>query len=267
MLALVALGVVAFLASVVASVTGGTSLVTVPAMLMFGMSPTRAIGTNMLALVGLSSGATARFLREGSIPRHPTLGLLLISTPASFVGASVAIALPDAVLRITVAVAVMVMGLVVFAPRGAPSGRERQSPWWAYALMGLWAMYGGLFSGGYATVLTLACVALFGLPMLRAVAVAKLVNLAGSAAAASVFIADSQVDWGVAAVMGVAGVLGGWVGAHLALRWGAEPVRRLMLVVVTGLGVRLVYDAWRVSREVTSYVSPATVSTDAALEP
>jgi hypothetical protein len=45
------------------------------------------------------------------------------------------------------------------------------------------------------------------------------------------------------AAMAAWGVYGGWLGAHLALRWGPQPGRRLLFVVVTGLGAKFVYDA------------------------
>jgi hypothetical protein len=114
-----------------------------------------------------------------------------------------------------------------------------------YVAMAAWGVYGGMFSGGYATVLTLACVALFGLPFLEGIAVTKIVNFAGSFAASLVFIAEGRIQWGVGVPMSVAAMLGGWLGAHLALRWGPQPVRRLLFVVVTGLGAKLVYDTGR----------------------
>jgi hypothetical protein len=114
-----------------------------------------------------------------------------------------------------------------------------------YVAMAAWGVYGGMFSGGYATVLTLACVAFFGPHLLEGITVTKVVNFAGSVAATLVFVAEGRVQWGIALPMSAAAMLGGWVGAHLALRWGPQPVRRLLLAVVTGLGAKLVYDAER----------------------
>jgi hypothetical protein len=59
--------------------------------------------------------------------------------------------------------------------------------------MGAWGIYGGMFSGGYATVLTLGCVGLFGLRLLEGITVTKVVNFAGSLAAMLVFVAEGRV--------------------------------------------------------------------------
>lgn len=49
-----------FCTSVIRVVTGATSLITVPALLAFGV-PTTALGTNMLALTVMSVGASVPF--------------------------------------------------------------------------------------------------------------------------------------------------------------------------------------------------------------
>ncbi|HVZ34347.1 MAG TPA: sulfite exporter TauE/SafE family protein [Polyangiaceae bacterium] len=111
--------------------------------------------------------------------------------------------------------------------------------------MAVWAIYGGMYSGGYATVLTLACVFFFGIPTLEAIAVAKVVNFAGSLAATLFFISQRRIQWDVGLSMSATALAGGWLGAHLALRWGPQTLRRLLFVAVTVLGAKASYDAAR----------------------
>jgi len=206
------------------------------------------VATNMFVLASLSLGAAVRFLRARAVPVHPTAGLILVSVPGSVLGAFLAVLMSELALRSIIAVAMVAMGfLLAFQPQLGASRRER-SPRMrvvGYVAMAAWGVYGGMFSGGYATVLTLACVAFFGLRLLEGIAVTKVVNLAGSLAATLVFVVEGRVQWGIGLPMSAAALLGGWAGAHLALRWGPQPVRRLLFVVVTGLGAKLVYDAER----------------------
>jgi uncharacterized membrane protein YfcA len=244
-LLLVAVG---FVAGVFAAITGGNSLLTVPVMMLAGMDAASAVATNMVVLASLSLGAVVRFLRSRVVPFHPTAGLILVSVPGSILGAFIAVWMSELVLRTIIAVAIVGMGfLLAFQPQLGAAKRERspRTRLLGYVAMAAWGVYGGMFSGGYATVLTLACVAFFGVRLLEGIAVTKVVNFAGSFAATLVFFAEGRVQWSVGVPMSLAAMLGGWLGAHLALRWGPQPVRRLLFVVVTGLGAKLVYDAER----------------------
>jgi uncharacterized membrane protein YfcA len=60
-----ALAIVVFLTSVVSVITGSTSLIMVPAMLLFGIEPKSVVATYMLALVLMSTGGTLSILVPG----------------------------------------------------------------------------------------------------------------------------------------------------------------------------------------------------------
>jgi uncharacterized protein len=239
------LAVVALVGGVLSAITGGTSLLTVPAMLFAGMEPHVAVGTNMLVVAALSAGSAGRFATAGALPRRPTLMLTITAVPGSVLGALSAVALSEGTLRAVISVAMLSMAaLLAFRPS---LGQERVSVSRRFSLLGtsllaLWALYGGLFSGGYATVLTLGIVVFFGTPLTEAVGIAKVVNLAGSAAAALVFVSCRKVDWMIGAPMGAAAVLGGWIGATVSLRAKPELIRRLFATVITAIGIKVAYD-------------------------
>ncbi|HRH45111.1 MAG TPA: hypothetical protein PKY82_25965 [Pyrinomonadaceae bacterium] len=69
----IALIIVFFLTSLISVVTGSTSLITVPAMLQFGVEPRVALATNMFALMFMSVGGTLPFLGKGTIKRQRLL--------------------------------------------------------------------------------------------------------------------------------------------------------------------------------------------------
>jgi hypothetical protein len=241
------LALVSFVAGIFSAITGGTSLVTVPVMILAGMNTTDAIATNMLVITSLSLGALARFRGAGVIPVRPTVGLALVSVPGSIVGAWLAIRMNDLMLRSIIAAAlVAMMFLMAFEPKLTTAGRRSEGVRIAgYAVMAIVAVYGGMFSGGYATLLTFGCSTFFGLSLLESIAVAKVVNFMGSVAAVAVFAAGGRIQWGVGLAMSTTALAGGWVGAHFALRWGPQTVRRLLFVALTGLTTKMTYDAGR----------------------
>jgi hypothetical protein len=104
------------------------------------------------------------------------------------------------------------------------------------ALLGV---YGGFFSGGYTTLMTVLCTVCFGLTMIESVAVTKPVNLLSCAAASVVFFAGGLIDLRVGVPLAAANLVGGWLGAHAALKGGERFVRLLFLLTVGALAAKL----------------------------
>jgi uncharacterized protein len=231
------------IAAAVGAITGGNSLLTVPIMLLAGMDPAVAVATNMVASLALTISATARFLVARAVPRSPTLGLALLAVPGSIVGAELAVSLPRTVMRVIVAAGMLGIVLLLWrrpqfgATPGVPTPGRRAA---GYLLSLVWGIYGGVFAGGYTTVLTLGAVALFGTSLKTSVALTKPVNLASCAAAVALFIWRDRIDWRVAIPMAAAALVGGWLGAHFAAGRDDRKLRRAFLWMVAGLAVAVV---------------------------
>ncbi len=73
------LTVIFFMTSSISVVTGGTSLITVPAMFQFHIDPRIAIATNMFALTFMSIGGTLPFLKRQDVNRKRALSGLGLS--------------------------------------------------------------------------------------------------------------------------------------------------------------------------------------------
>jgi uncharacterized membrane protein YfcA len=111
------------------------------------------------------------------------------------------------------------------------------------ALIGLViGCYDGAIGPGTGTFFVIALVGLVGYGFLEASAMAKLANLTTNAAALVVFWIHGVIWWRVGLMMAVANVVGGWVGARMAVRHGNQFVRRVFLVTVAGLSVKLGWD-------------------------
>jgi uncharacterized membrane protein YfcA len=74
---------------------------------------------------------------------------------------------------------------------------------------------------------------------LVASATAKIVNLATNVGALVVFAVDGSVLWTLGLVMGLANLVGGYLGARTAVSAGSRFVRIVFLAVVGVLIVRL----------------------------
>lgn len=243
--------VLLFLAGLVAgfidAIAGGGGLITVPALLWAGLDPQTALGTNKMQSVCGTAMAVGRYATAGLIDWREVRLTIFITFLAAATGTwVVTLVSNDFLARI---VPWLLLGLSVYllvSPRlGSGVTRERLAPA-AFALVagGLLGFYDGFFGPGTGAFWTLACVALRGMELTRAVAYTKVANLTSNAASLLVFLSSGLVRFDVAAAMIAGQLLGGRIGAGMAIRHGAPFIRVLFIGVVLALTGKLLWDQW-----------------------
>jgi len=238
---IILLTVMMLVTGAIGAITGGNSLINVPLMITIGMSPRQAVATNMFAVTFMTISATMRFARAGMLRSGLLVPLGLITLLTSAAGALIAVKLPEATVKIVVGVSMAALVLFIALHRKAapppPTPRRRLVGFVVATVLGI---YGGLFSGGYTTLMTVLCTVCFSLTMMESVAITKPVNLVSSAAASAVFFAGGIIDLRVGLPLAAANLVGGWLGAHAALKGGDRFVRILFLGTVAVLAVKLI---------------------------
>jgi uncharacterized membrane protein YfcA len=243
-----ALSAVALAAGVVDAVAGGGGLITVPALVAAGLPPHLAIATNKGQSVFGAASALAAFWRAGLVePRRARVGFPL-AFAGSIAGSFLVLLVRPEVLRPVVLVLLAGTALVVGLRRGPPRPEARVAPARALPVAGALALvlgtYDGFFGPGTGTFLIAGFVALLGDTPTRASASAKVVNFASNLSALLLFAWKGAVVWKLALPMAAAQLLGGQIGARLAVRKGDVLVRRAVLVVVLALCAKLARDLW-----------------------
>ncbi|MBD1874372.1 sulfite exporter TauE/SafE family protein [Nodosilinea sp. FACHB-131] len=233
-----------FLTSAISMVTGSTSLITVPALLQAGVEPQVAIATNMAALTLMSIGATLPFVGQSKLDSRRAPGLIGLTLVGSALGAMLLQRLPTSALSPFIAASMLVVVGVslTMGDRGLePSLAKRSDLGTAigYLAAFLLAIYGGLFSGGYVTLLTAAFVGCFGHSFIEAIATSKLVNIFSSLVATLVFIYLGLVDFGLGLLLGVVMFSGAFLGGRVVLHLPNCWLRRIYVVAVIALALRL----------------------------
>ena len=244
---IIALCVLFFVTSVVGVVTGSNSLITVPAMFLFGVDARVAVATNMFGLTFMSVGGALPFIGKGTIDRRRLPRLVALTLLGSAAGALLVIVVPSRAMQGVVSAAMLAVALFSVTTRNARE-IERLSPSRAHELAGLAAtfalgVYGGFYSGGYVTVLTAAFVALFRMSFVESVATTKVINVFSSLVATLVFMWYGLVDYKLGMMLAAVMFAGAFVGARVALRLDERWLRRVFLSTVVALALKiLLYD-------------------------
>jgi uncharacterized protein len=235
-----------FATSAVGVVTGSNSLVTVPVMFQFGIEPKVAVATNMFGLTFMAIGATLPFVRQGAIDFRRLSPLVLLTLVGSTLGAMLVGLISDKTIPIIVSVSMIVVCVFTFVKRDAGVARiATVSPKTlviAYVLTFLLGIYGGLYSGGYVTILTATFVAFLGMTFTEAVASTKFVNVFSSAIATIVFMWQGLVDYRIGVILAVTMFVGAYIGAHFVTKLNDVWLKRIFLSTVLLLAVKTILD-------------------------
>jgi uncharacterized membrane protein YfcA len=226
-----------FLASVWAgaqnALAGGGSFITLPLLILSGMSPRAANITSTIALFPgqVASGWTGRQSADGAaglslralviislVGGALGAGLLLVTSPSFF-----ARLLPWLILFATI-----VFALGSFGPR--QSDPKHLGIAGVTAAQFCISVYGGYFGGGIG-FLMLAALTASGVTMRVAGATKNVLAAVMNASAVAIFVFSPEVKWITAAVYSAGAILGGILGGHM-VRKVNERVLRLLVVLI-----------------------------------
>ena len=220
------------------SLAGGGSFVTLPMLILSGMSPLAANITSTVALFPgqVTSGFAGRKLVTGaaalsfkalfvlSVLGGALGGLLLLNTPSSVFASLV----PWLVLFATV-----VFAWGSFFRRSGQSNVHLGTLGAALAQFCI-AIYGGYFGGGIG-ILMMAALTMAGLPARNAGATKNVLSGVMNASAVALFVTSPEVHWLQAVVLGAGAIVGGLLGA-----WALHRVNeKLLRIAIVAIGLCL----------------------------
>jgi uncharacterized protein len=227
-------------------VTGSTSLITVPTMLQFGIEPRSAVATNMLALTLMSIGGSLSFHGRDVIDRRRSPVLIVLTVAGSIFGAVLLLILPLRFLPPIISILMIGVALFFMVKRDAGTPAVKSEPSRGMEICGYVAtfalgVYGGFFSGGYVTLLTVVFVSLFGMTFLQAIATTKLVNVFSSLVATLIFIWRGLVDYKLGILLGITMFAGALIGGRVSIKLSNVWIRRIFLAAVVVLALKLMF--------------------------
>lgn len=238
--------IIFFITAVIGVVTGSNSLITVPIMFQFGIEPKVAVATNMFGLTFMSIGATIPFLKADIYDRKTLTPLVILTLIGSALGAILVGLITNQSIKIIVSVSMIFVALFTLFRRNAGLEKVENVSQGAktlvFILTLLLGIYGGLFSGGYVTILTAVYVAFFGMTFTEAVASTKLINVFSSLIASAIFAWQGLIDYKIGLILAVTMFIAAYVGAHTVTKLNDLWLKRIFLSTVLILAIKTIYD-------------------------
>ncbi|MFF4695681.1 sulfite exporter TauE/SafE family protein [Streptomyces chattanoogensis] len=250
---LILLCLTALAAGWVDAVVGGGGLLLLPALLV-GLPHVPAayvLGTNKSTAIVGTTAAAVTYVRRAPFDVRTGLRIGLAAMAGSLGGAFFAAGIDSAVLRpLIMAVLLAVLVFVLVRPAfgtapgpAEPVTRARMAAAILIAGLGI-GFYDGLIGPGTGAFLIVALAAVLHMDLVASSATAKVVNVCTNVGALTMFAIQGTVLWQLGALLASFNLVGGLVGARMALKKGAGFVRGVLVVVVVALLGKLAYDQW-----------------------
>ena len=103
------------------------------------------------------------------------------------------------------------------------------------------SIYGGFFSGGYITLLSLVLISIFGFNFIEAALVTKFLNLFSSTTACIFFYHHGLINFFIGITMAVSMFLGAILGAKLAIKRGNNWIKNLFVITAIFMAIKLLF--------------------------
>lgn len=238
----------AFSAGLVDAIAGGGGLIQLPALLI-GLpqaSTVEVLGTNKVASIFGTSASTLTYRRS---VKTDAIFLATMAVPAFFgsvLGALSASLIPTQSMRPIVFILLVAVAIYTWRKQDLGSieilRHQKNKRFLISAVAGLViGFYDGIFGPGTGSFLMLTLIYL-GFAFLSASAIAKVVNVSTNLGAIMVFGINGAILWQVALVLAMANIVGGLLGARLAIRGGSTLIRKVFLFVTIALIIKVGID-------------------------
>ncbi len=224
---------------------GGAGLIQLPALIFLGLAFNIALATHKIASVFLGIGATIRNLKEKHLDKQFALFILISGLPGVILGANIILNLSDRTAEIALGLLTISLGVYSYlkpnlGQKSAVSHRNTRG----YLIGGTVLFFIGILNGsltsGTGLFVTLWLVRWFGLDYKTAVAYTLvLVGLFWNGGGAITLGLLGEIAWEWLPPLVLGSLLGGYIGAHLAIKKGNRWIKITYEIITVTIGISL----------------------------
>jgi len=232
---------VAVIAGLLDTLAGGGGLISMPALILSGIPPLAALGTNKLQ--GSMGTATATYIlnKNNKISISENMPLMKSAFIGAVIGTIIVQFINTDILSFVIPVVLLFIATYfLISPKSKQPSTKKQMSDSKYKniVIPSIGIYDGAFGPGTGSFFALAGVACKGKEILSSTATAKSLNFSTNVASLIVFLAAGQVVWVVGLLMMLGQVIGAWVGSHLLFKVNPLYLRFIIVLMCVGMLIK-----------------------------
>ncbi|HSC67190.1 MAG TPA: TSUP family transporter [Cellvibrio sp.] len=216
------------------TLAGGGGLITIPALIVSGIPPIAALGTNKLQSSFGSGTASFLLFKRKKIHWLELRPMMIAAFIGSAIGAVIVQFIDATVLGFIIPlVLIIIAAYFITAPYLKLDSTEPRMSRRVYqnTIVPTIGIYDGMFGPGTGSFFAVAGVGLRALKLINATAIAKPLNFATNIASLIVFMVAGQIIWIAGAAMILGQMLGAWLGSHYLFKINPKVLRILIVTI------------------------------------
>lgn len=235
-----------FSAAAVDAIAGGGGLISLPALLLVGVPPHLALGTNKFSASMASLNSSITFARSGKVHIPLVKWQIPFTLIGALLGAWAVLRVSSAFLSKAVLVLILFVGIYTMLHKNLGMENKFKGLDPLRIVLGcLFAIvlgfYDGFFGPGTGSFLIFSFIALFGFDFVVASANSKVLNFTSNVTSLLLFAWHGKILLSYGIPMAFFMILGSQVGTRLAIKRGAELVKPIFLVMSLLVAAKLIY--------------------------
>lgn len=229
---------------------GGAGLLQLPALIFLGLPFGVALVTHKIAAVALGVGASIKHLKHGGFKWQLVTIMIAGALPGVILGANLILTIPEHIAMISLGCLTIALGVysILKPSLGMVDGLKNLN-FKGYVIGGLGLFLLGILNGsltsGTGLFVTIWLIHWFGMNYARAVSYTLvMVGILWNGAGAITLALQETIKWDWLPALILGALIGGYVGAHLAIAKGNILVKRTFEIMTILTGIALLYKAF-----------------------
>ncbi|UCE42925.1 MAG: sulfite exporter TauE/SafE family protein [Candidatus Aminicenantes bacterium] len=221
---------------------GGGSSLTLPTLIFMGLDGALANGTNRVAIFIQNIFAIASFKKNKMHQFRTSSELSLFTLPGAVLGAILAARISSVLFERILGGVLIFIVISLFFSRSYKErdlDQKEQRSWWIYpALLGI-GFYGGFLQIGVGFLFMAALYHLLRVDLITVNMHKVFIILIYTLPALLIFMWTGNVNWKYGLALAAGNALGGWWGAHVAVKGGERVIRIILGVAISIMALKL----------------------------
>ncbi len=240
---LIGVFLIGIISSILGSLVGGASLLLIPFLIFIGLPPQVAIATDKFGSIGNALSAFYKFQKAKKIRWKYVPILAILSLAGSLIGANILLNIDPKILQNIVGFILLLLMPFIFLKKDI--GVKDSKPTSFKIAVGLILyflvqIFSGFF-GGVGPIIFYILIITFGFTIIEANATQTIPILVLFISSLIIFALNGIINYEVGAVLLVSMAIGGYIGAHIAIKKGDKWVKGLFALLVIILSIKLLF--------------------------
>ena len=240
------LSLISFLAGLIDSIAGGGGLLLIPSLLIAGLPPQTALGTNKFAATIGTGTALVNFIRGRKVIWKIAIYGIVFALFGGFAGSKAILSFDNEVVGKVIVFLLPLAAIGALYPKKSlvheKSNFSKSDLFLKIPLIcSSIGFYDGFFGPGTGSFFILAFYLSLGIGLVHASGTAKVFNFLSNLGALVIFLSEKKVVYLLGVPLALANVAGNYVGSHLAIKKGERIVRTFLLISLSVLFVSLIW--------------------------